>query len=139
MSATYAEAYDAVLLLWKAAWDTTGYTALYENVGGKVPTGTTPWARVSMQQAIGQNASLSGALGTQRYERSGILFTQIFIPIGKGLSEGHALSKIVADAFEGQATSNGVWFRNTRINEVGVDGDWYQINVLTDFIYDEVK
>jgi hypothetical protein len=32
-----------------------------------------------------------------------------------------------------------VELRNVRLNEVGSDGHWYQINVVADFEYDEVK
>lgn len=139
MSATFAEANDSILKLFKDAWDLTTWSVDYENVSGELPTGTDPWARVTLRHFGGRNSSLAGALGTQRFDRSGTLAVQIFVPTGEGLSEAFALAKIVADAYEGQSTTNGVWFRNVRVNEIGPDGDWFQVNVLVDFTYDEIK
>jgi len=139
MTATYAQAVDDILGVFKAAWDPTSHTALYTNVKGEVPSGEDPWARVNLQHTGGNQASLTGGLGTTRWARMGFLAVQIFVPIGEGLSEAHALAKIISDAFEGASTANGVWFRNVRVNEVGPDGDWYQVNVVVDFEYDEVK
>jgi hypothetical protein len=138
-SLTHKEAVDSMLALFKAAWDTTGFIALYPNVAGDIPTGTDGWARVNIIHSDEEQASLSGALNTTRFRRDGGLTVQIFTKSGEGLSNGHALTKIVQDAFEGQSTSDGIWFRNVRVNEVGPDGDWYQINVLVDFTYDEIK
>jgi len=141
MTATYAQATDDILGVFKTAWDTTGWDAVYTNVATpqKPPTGSDPWARVTLQHVTGNQASLTGGLGTARYSRAGILTIQIFTPAGEGLLEAHNLAKIITDAFEGTATANGVWFRNARVNEIGPDGDWYQVNVLIDFTYDEVK
>ena len=140
MTATYNQAVDDILDVFKTAWDTTTWKALYPNVGGSLPDDETdPWARVTLQHTDGGQASLTGGLGTTRWGRTGILTVQIFVPTGEGLSEARSLAKIVTDGFEGTSTTNGVWFRNARINEVGPDGDWFQTNVLIDFIYDEVK
>lgn len=140
MSATYEQAVDDILTFFKDAWDATGYTAIYPNIGGDAPTTVAPWARVTLQHILPQGqASLSGALGTQRYERNGILTVQIFTPLGEGLAELYQLSKIVTDAFDGKATPLHVWFRNARVSEVGPSGHWYQVNVLVDFTYDEIK
>ncbi len=139
MSATYAEAVDVILGLFKTVWDTSGHIALYENVAGDIPTAVAPWARVTLRNVDGRQGSLAGALGVQRFDRDGLLTVQIFVPAGEGLSEAHTLSKIVADAYEGVAGDNGIWFRNVRVNEIGPDGDWFQTNVLVDFTYDEIK
>ena len=147
MSGTYTEATDAILAIFKTAWDASAPNPTlvdYQNVtpsGGVLlpPTTQLSWARVTLAHNGGQQSSLSGALGTQRYDRLGLLLVQIFVPAGEGLSEAHTLAKIVADAYEGASTSNGVWFRNVQVNEVGPDGDWYQVNVIIDFVYDEIK
>ena len=139
MTATFAQATDDILGIFKDAWDPTTYEAIYTNIAGEVPTGTDPWARATLQHVGGGQASLTGGLGTTRWNRTGFLTVQVFVPIGEGLSGAHNLAKIIADAFEGASTPNGVWFRNVRVNEVGPDGDWYQVNVVVDFEYDEVK
>lgn len=139
MSATFEQARDEMLAVFKAAWDTTGHYAAYPDRPEEKPKGADPWARVTVRHAVGEQGSLANHEGRRRWERRGTLFVQIFTPSGEGLSRSDTLAKIVVDALEGKSTPRGVWFRNTRINEVGPDGDWYQVNVLADFIYDEVK
>lgn len=143
MSATFATAYDEILALFKAAWDTTAHSANvdYENVAFTIPAadGTNAWARPRVRHASGGDGSLAGGLGTKSYDRTGVLLVQVFTSAGAGLVEGHALAKIVADAFDGVRTASGVWFRNVRLAEVGPDGEWFQLNISVDFAYDEVK
>lgn len=145
MTATFKEASDEILAVYKSAWDTTGYPTDWENVSGDdtvtVPPvdGVTPWARVVVRNIVGGNESLTGALGKQRFIREGFFTAQIFTGLGKGKTEAYALAKVVADAFEGKSTPSGVWFRNARINEIGNDGSWYQVNFVVNFEYSEVK
>jgi hypothetical protein len=87
----------------------------------------------------GNQASLANDGGRRRWERTGLVTVQIFVPAGEGLSEAYSLAKTVADAYEGTTTASGVWFRNVRVNEVGADGAWFQVNALIEFIYDEIK
>ncbi len=138
MTATFAEAQTDIFSLFKAAWDTTGFIALYPNVGGKIPTGSDPWARVTLQTVDGGQTAF-GDSGIARFGRTGIFVAQIFVPKGEGLNQGYVLAKVVADAYDGVASPLGTWFRNGRINEVGPDGEWFQINFLVDFEYDELK
>ena len=141
-SATFNEANNEILAAFKAAWDTTGFVVAYENVKSQdtvPPSGSAPWARVTLRHTFGDQASLASVGGVRRWRRDGLVTVQIFIPLGEGLSEGYSLAKTVVDAFEGTATASSVWFRNVRVNEVGSDGEWYQVNVLADFTYDEVK
>ena len=143
MTATFDEANDAILDLFKTAWDTTGHPVTYENVKPTKPfppTTNIPWARVMVRHTGGRQGSLTGGLSITRWNRNGLFTAQIFTPNGDGLSLGYSLCKIVTDAFEGVATvSTRVWCRNVRINEIGPDGEWFQFNVIAEFTYDEVK
>lgn len=139
MAATFEEARQEILTTFKTAWDTTGHPAYYENIREDLTSSVEPWARVTLRHVTGNNVSLTGSLGLQRFERTGNLTVQVFVPMGEGLTEGLTLAKVIADAFEGVSTTSGVWFRNTRVNEIGPDGSWFQINVIVDFLYDEVK
>jgi hypothetical protein len=139
MTATFDQANNDILAFFKTAWDTTGLLAVYENVKGAKPTAQAAWARLTVRHGPSAQASLSGATGTSRYERSGILTAQIFIPNGEGLALGYSLAKTVIDAFEGKATPRQVWFRNATVNEVGPSEEWFQMNVTIGFTYDEVK
>ncbi len=139
MAATQETASDEMLAFFKTAWDTTSLTAVYENVRGTVPTGQAAWARPVIRHSPGGGQSLTGGLSTTKYTRTGLMVVSIFIPNGNGLSLGRSLGKTVADAFEGKATASAVWFRNVRIIEVGPSAEWYQFNVVIEFVYDEIK
>lgn len=138
-SLTFEQARDEIMTVFKTAWDTTTYPAVYEDTKAARPSSQTPFARPILRHVTGSQASLTGGLGTSRFQREGILTVQIYTPQGSGLTSGYSLVKIVADAFEGTATPGGVWFRDVRLNEIGADGDFFVINVLIDFEYDEVK
>lgn len=148
MPATYTEARDDILTLFKNAWEgnlsSASFPIAYQNQPFTPPKtkdsngDPNSWCRITVIHATGQQISLRGPSG-QRFQRNGTVFIQIFTPFGIGTTLVDILANIASKAFEGKATPNGVWFRNTRVNEIGQDGDWFQTNVLTDFEYDEIR
>lgn len=76
---------------------------------------------------------------TKRYTSVGTVTAQIFSPRGDGLKVGGDAAMVVRNAFEGKDTPGGAVFKNVRIREIGSSGTWYQINVLADFTYDEMR
>ena len=50
MTASFEQANNEILAFFKAAWDTTGYPALYEYIAGEIPIQVTPWARVVLRK-----------------------------------------------------------------------------------------
>lgn len=144
MTATRAEAIDQMLALFKTVWDTTPHAdrVKYPNVGETdvVPDGVNPWVRVNLRHVQGKQVTLSGPVGTRRFRRFGILICQLFEPVGEGLTrEDSDYAELIRDAYEGVTTTNGVIFRNVRINEIGSDGSFFQTNIIAEFEYDEVK
>lgn len=133
MSMTVEQARDEMSALFKAAWGNRA--VIWDGLPGSPPSGRTPWARFTVRHADGG----SGAIGNHRFRRQGTIFIQLFAPVGDGLSAMDPLTKIAMDAYEGQSTAGGAWFRDVRSREIGPDGDWYQVNVLVDFEYDEIK
>jgi len=141
---TRRAAITEILGLFRTAWlgaSQSDARVKYDNVGktSLPPSGNDPWARVILRHTTAGQASLSGVSGTRMFDRQGILVMQIFVPPGKGLAEAIDLPKIVQDAYEGIETANGAWFRDVVVNEIGVDGDFYQTNVVVLFEYTEVK
>jgi hypothetical protein len=145
---TFTQARDEILSLFKTAWDAgaTGVPVVYDDSPSDKPTSaelanenTTAWARVTVRHSIGRQASLSGTQAVRRWEREGTLFIQIFTSYGTGLQTADSLAKVAVDALEGATTPGGVWFRDVSFREVGIDGPWYQTNVVATFQYDEVK
>lgn len=140
-SLTYQQAKDEMFDVFKAAWDTTKYAdrVHYEDVYKPRGKNDDPWATVTLQHASGYQSTLSGAIGSRTFTRTGFITVQVFTPTGKGLQEAYELARVVSDAFEGTSTPGGVWFRNVRLNEVGRDGEFFQLNVVIEFRYDEIK
>lgn len=139
MTASYVEARNAIFKLIKNAWSPTGYKMIWPDKPDVIPTDRVPWARTTLQHITGAQSTLARFDGKSRFKREGIIAVQIFTPSGEGLSRSYELGNIITNAFEGVSTLNDVWFRNTRINEIGPESNWYQLNVLSDFIYDELK
>jgi len=140
MSLTLTEARDEIMDLFTTAW-TAGAPSValhYWDLSADTPgAGNAAWAAITARWTLGNQRGF--AIGPKRYERQGIVTVQIFTPFGSGLTEADSLAKIAHDAFEGVDTPNGVWFRNVRVNTIGHSGEWFQTNVLAEFIYDEVK
>ena len=103
------------------------------------PPKTAAWVRFSMRHTLSEQASLSGAGGTRRYEKFGTVFVQVFTPLTTGsLVLAEELAAVAKSAFEGVSTVNGIWFTGARISEVGPDSSWFQMNVSANFRYDEI-
>ncbi len=149
MTATLISARDDIHEAFQTAWD-AGAGAVN---GGVVPpvsyegrAFTTPqaaaWARIRIRHTLSEQTTLAGGLGAPskpRFTKTGIVTVSIFQPTEAGgdtlLAE--ELAKIAVAAFQGKATPLQVWFRNVVPVEVGVDGAWFQYNVLASFEYDE--
>jgi hypothetical protein len=139
MTATFEQARDSMLALISLAWGPTMLPMVWDDLPSTLPSGNKAWARTVVRHEAGRQSTLGNHEGVRRYRRQGSIFVQIFTPAGEGLSRLDGLAKIVHDALEGKTTSRGVEFSNTRLNEVGRDGNWHQTNVVADFRYDEIK
>lgn len=142
MSLTIEQARDAILSRFKTVWDadaeSAGLPIVWSDAKGDPPE-TGHWARVTVRHVTAGQATLSGETGNRRFRREGIVTAQVFTQFGTGAAKSDRLAKVVMGAFEGYAAPGGVWFRNVRLVEVGQSGNFYQVNVLADFEYDEVR
>lgn len=59
----------------------------------------------------------------RRFRRIGTVLVQIFVPAGSGDGLAKELADSVANIFMGR-TVNGVIFRGTSVDRLGVDGAW---------------
>lgn len=135
MSLTPTEARDEILELFRAAWAAhAGAPQVFYWDTPHDPPRSTPFARVTLRHATGNN----DAIGNRLFERMGTVTVQIFTTFGTGLQESDVLSKVAMDAYQGKSTPGGAWFRNVRLNEIGQDGEFFQVQVLADFTYCEV-
>lgn len=85
-------------------------------------------------------AALSDDIGNRLYEPSGILVMQSrgALILGNGFEVAERLAIIAKEAYRGKSTSNCIWFRNARTQEVGADAGWYLFNTYVEFEYNEV-
>jgi len=101
-----------------------------------------PWIRVYMQPDNSDQAAISGADGSLRYEEEGTLVFDIYIPVNDGLKFGNRLSRVCQRAFKGKRGHGegcGITFPRVRPLRKGVEnGRWYVVSVLADYQYDEV-
>lgn len=103
------------------------------------PDGTVKWARVSVRHTDSEQATLGSYNGQRRWRNMGLLFVQLFCPLGDGLSEEDRLAIELVNALRGTTTASGVQLRNVRAQEAGPDGVWHQTNVVAEFEYDELE
>lgn len=94
-----------------------------------------------VRPAVESQQTLANHEGKRRWGNRGTLFILCFgaLSTGKGLENAETLATIAKLAYSGKSTDNCIWFRNARIQYLGSSGGWYQINVLVDYEYDEVR
>lgn len=116
------------------------------NVGAL--TKSSVWARFRIQHYDAGQSSLANVNGKRRYERSGNIIVQVFVPQASGVIIAYQYAEKVINAYEGREAPGGAWFRNVRPVEIGnaeeLEGEtnsglWYQINVFADFEYEQLK
>lgn len=145
---SFDDARDEILGLFATKWnaDTPAVTGTVPPVewagvdSGEPPPTNAPWARAIVRHGTSRQVTF-GPVGSRRFTRRGMVTIQMFTPLssGGGLSIAEKCAIIARDAFEGRGTASGIWFRNVAIREIGPDGTQYQVNVVAEFEYDELR
>lgn len=146
---TFDSSRDEILGLFNAKWESdtpaiNGGSAIrveWQGVDSQSPPAADEaYARIVVRHT-NSNQSTFGVSGARRFTRFGLVTVQVFAPIsqGGGLTFAENAAIIARDAFEGVGTDSGIWFRNVRIQEIGLSGAWYQMNVVIEFSYDEIR
>ena len=140
-SYTMGEARDAVIAHFVAEWAALGFDAanvLYQNRRSSAPTEEVIWCRYQMINDNSRKASLTNANGVACYERHAFIVIQLFFPLDGGLDDDTTQS--ILDVYEGGVPSiSGIWFNDTSAREIGPDNNWFQTNVTTKMMYNQVK
>jgi hypothetical protein len=103
------------------------------------PPASGSWARVSITDTEpARPPPLVGDPANRRYSMDGLLTVAFYAIGGDGRRAAQALGQRVLDAFRGQKTAGGVWFRRERVNDVGADGPWWHVNTIVEYQYDTV-
>lgn len=108
----------------------------YPNVKFEAPE--TEWARLNVATANAEWAGF-GDPGNNPERNFGQVTVQIFIPSGEGEGRGLELADLVKSAFRSWSdNASGVRFLvPPYARQIGVDGKWYQINVVAPFQFDD--
>ncbi len=106
------------------AWDEVAHT----------PPDSGAWVR----GVVDCPAQVRAALGVRKWRTAGLVTVQVFTPQGLGGQLSRQLAEDVATAFRGINLS-GIRLRAPSIVRVGVDGQWFQTNVLTEFVADHTE
>jgi hypothetical protein len=137
MSLSPDEARKAIQTAFVATWGTMTPVA-FDNKPFDANDLNIPWVRLNVQFTAGSISCL-GIVGDRRFRNEGLVFVQVFTPVGGGVSPNDLLATTARNVFRGVQLAGGLWFRNEGINDVGPDGKWYQQNVTAEFIFDEVE
>lgn len=135
---TPEEACDAILAVFKAAWDTTEYPAVYDDIPGQKPTSATVWARATIRHATGGQRSIGGDVGSRRFSYEGTVIVQVFAPVGDGSTACYQAAALVRDAYC-DARHPRIRYQDVRLNEIGQSGSFTQTNVLATFSYEDMR
>lgn len=94
-----------------------------------------PWVRFTVQDADRSLASI-GAPGSNLTRQPSILYLQLFTPSNEGDGDALRLAEALAAIYNTtQYAAEGLHFRQpASIKQVGVNGAWYQVNVLVPFV-----
>jgi len=129
----------------KTAWDTytpsiTGGTVPPVRYDGERsitrPLPAVTWVEARSRLDDASQISLANDTGIRLFKRSGKVELSIRVPTTQTF--GALLVDVAKQSFQGQVTPGGVRFRNVRAIEVGLDGPWFQWDVVADFEYDEL-
>lgn len=98
-------------------------------------------AYVSVRHTNGQQGSLRGDSGL-RWTRTGFFSCRLRFPAYMQLKTQDAVTKVVVDAFKGKRAigdGSGIWFRQVREVEQGINQTRNRQDVLAYFTYDEIS
>jgi len=101
---------------------------VYDNQDKQAPTDNSMWCRLSIQPGDVRQITV----GVRQYRYLGVIFAQLFGPLGSGDGDLMEMAEAIAQLFRSQTVS-GVTYFTPRIDKVGQGPQQYQINVEIDY------
>jgi hypothetical protein len=89
------------------------------------------WCRLTIKEGSTSQTSI-GSPGSNIFRVVGIIYAQLFCPIGDGDKDILAMADNIADAFRGVSIS-GVLFKSPSVRSLGRLGSEWQVNVECPF------
>jgi len=132
--------------IFRQAWEIgAGYKCDWPNLKVEDHLADETWARWNLDYLGGGQVSLVGAAGQRKFSKKGLIYINVFTPLGGGLASARDASQIALFAYEGQRTPSDVWFRDVRIASEGHgqgsgrNKSWWTTLVVADFIYEHLR
>lgn len=140
MIADRTDARDRILTPLKTVVDAqSGLYAIYDDSPKAVPTdGAVKWVRISVRHANGTRTSLGRADSKSKHTQSGFVFVEIFTPRENGLQDSDILSAAFADSLR-NFSDGDIWIGDVSEVEMGPDGNWQRVDVISEFSYDLIR
>lgn len=131
--------------LFRVAWEVTnGYKCDWPNHKSQDHAETEVWARWARDYLSGFQVSMGGT-GGRKFTKDGLIYINVFTPLGGGLISATDAAQIAIDAYEGKRTPGDVWFRDVRIESEGhgrgsgKDKSWWTTTVVARFTYEYLR
>ncbi|SRR6266511_3723214 len=145
MITSLAQADDEMAQLFRIPWEVTAsYVCEWPNHKEASHEEDEIWARWNLDYVAGNQVTMGGA-NRRKFTKMGLIYINVYSPLGGGLAQARDASQIALFAYEGQRTPNDVWFRNVRIESEGhgrgsgKNKSWWTTLVVAEFIYEHLR
>lgn len=145
----YKAAIDSIFALFMAYWNANSTDILDEAPAiywqgieeAAKPDSSKYWIRISQQTIEEVQKSFTAENSRKRFQISGLVFVQLFCPKtdSQAFNNGRQLAVVARNAFRGNKTSAGVWFRNAVIKELSSEESYHRFNIVVEYQYDEME
>jgi len=95
-----------------------------------------PWVRFSINFSDSQQVEVA-APSANTHRHLGLAIAQVFIPADESDTDGWAIANFIADQFRGVIAS-GVRFQTPTFRVAGRTDNWWQINVICPYRFDQI-
>lgn len=138
----YAAAHNAIRTRFNTQWTAGSYSAVpvaWANAEFDPPS-EDEWVRVTIVDAAAFKVSFGGFIGAgDNYRHPGVVVVNIFVPLNVGDGLALAMADEIASIFRAwQDATTRTRFFTPYVTRVGVDGNWFQVNVTCPFDRDEL-
>lgn len=145
MITNLSDADEEMAELFRQAWEVeAGYKCDWPNHKSADHQEDETWARWALDYVAGDQTSF-GKTGQRKFEKVGLIYIDVFTPLGMGLKNARDAAQVALFAYEGKRTPSDVWFRNVRIDSEGHgrgggrEKSWWTTTVVAEFIYEHLR
>ena len=113
---------------------------IYLDNDDRTPSDDLPWVRLTVRHFGGGQESL-GDVGSRKYNRTGSVLVQVFVPQGEGgIRTADTLAHEARGLLEGKTlNSNSIRLFDAEIREIGPTEGWFMVVVEARMEYTETK